>query len=264
MNFPATALRNVIHINVVGRVFMSCVAAGISDVRRIAVYVSAVEEAMGSRCAGVPPPTEHIQTLLDEQIALLERALESYASGDEVSAEGAPDEPFSAEAESGLLLAAGSTQDEEGAEKDAVRRTSRRAATDPLAMEEKLKQARKPIQKILREDCVQLGLVGAEDAERLVRMLAGRTRDEGEAQVVAELRNSLHQQIRRYIRKHKGGPWPSPKSQDDLRVDIVATRTVHGLLTLTRQILRERTKWESVQKKGVLGNLLGGKLKLGA
>jgi hypothetical protein len=49
-----------------------------------------------------------------------------------------------------------------------------------------------------------------------------------------------------------------------LRVDIVATRSVHGLLTLTRQVLRERTKWESMQKRGVLGNLLGGKLKLGA
>ena len=254
MNCSGNALRNVIHVNVVGRVFMSCAAVGIRNPRRIAVYVSAVKEALGNRSAGESPAATHIQILLDEQIALLERALEAHASADEAPADDVPETPSSTES---------GPQDEEAVAKEETRRPSQRAAADPVAMEEKLRQSRKPIQKLLREDCVQLGLVGVEDAERMVRMLAGRTREDGEAQVVAELRNNLHQQVRHYIRKYKGGPWPSPRAQDDLRLDIVATRSVHGLLTLTRQILRERTKWESGQKTGVLGSLLGGKLKLG-
>jgi hypothetical protein len=130
-------------------------------------------------------------------------------------------------------------------------------------MEARLQVERKPLRKLIREDCISLGLVSKDRAEALVNGLAGRTREQAEADIVAELRNNLHQQIRQYIRRHKGGPWSSPKAQEELRLDVVATHHIHGVLTLARQVLQERQKWESSQKKGVMQSLLGGKLKRG-
>ena len=73
-----------------------------------------------------------------------------------------------------------------------------------------------------------------------------------------ELRDKLNQQIRSYMRKHKGGPWDSVIKQEDLRLDIAHTNSVHSLVTLTRQLLRERKDWEAKFNQGLLHNLLGG------
>lgn len=222
---------------------MLCFARGISDKRRQTLYANAVEDAMVRRLAELPEPGGRMREYLDEEMALLETALEAArrrrsAAPQPQPAGGEPDPPERGEAR--------------------CRPNGPGGTVCPQSMEEKLKQARKPLSKLLREDCVQLGLVNADRAEELVKSLAGRTPAEGEARVVEELRNNLHAQVRRYIRKHRGGPWPSPMAQDELRVDIAATRGVCALLTLTRGILRERVAWEHSHKKGVLSTLLSG------
>lgn len=129
-------------------------------------------------------------------------------------------------------------------------------------MEDKLEESRKPLRKILNEDCVRLGLLDIKRAEKLASRLAGKSREDAEAEIVAEIRNNLHQQVRAYLRKYKGGPWPSPKLQEELRVDIASTNSVHAVVTLTRFLLKERRNWETKMKKGKLGNLFGGKIRI--
>jgi hypothetical protein len=228
---------------------MLCFAQGISDLRRQMLYANAVEDAMVKRLAELSGPAGQMREHLDEEMALLEAALKMAGRR---RAETIGSEPADVDE---------TVAPEQGEAKG--RPNGPNGTVCPQTLEEKLRQARKPLSKLLREDCVQLGLVNAERAEELVKSLAGRTPAEGEARVVEELRNNLHTQVRRYIRKHRGGPWPAPMAQDELRVDIANTRGVFALLTLTRGILRERMAWERRQKKGVLGTLLSG-LRLGS
>ncbi len=45
------------------------------------------------------------------------------------------------------------------------------------------------------------------------RGMVGREPKKAEADIVVELRATLHTQIRKFLRKHKGGPWNNPKAQ---------------------------------------------------
>ena len=253
------AVQQIVGMNVVGRVFCSCRAHGIREPARIAYYTRAVELAVVAELTPRADPSAALGLVLTEQLVLLEAALAAAAAG----RQRVPDRsvnPARASAESALA--------DPGAAHVAPEAASalppvHSGTVDAKSMEEKLQAARKPLRKLLREDCVTLGLVTPERAEALVCGLAGRTRETAELDIVAELRNNLHGQVRSYIRKHKGGPWPSPKSQEELRLDIVGTATVHSLLMLARQTLRERSRWESEQSGGALSSLLGGKLLLG-
>jgi hypothetical protein len=126
----------------------------------------------------------------------------------------------------------------------------------------KLATERKPIQQLVTEDCVQLGLLDVERAHYLVRQFPGKEVRQAELEVVTELRNNLHQQVRRFIRKHGGGPWPSPIDQEELRLEISKTPTVRSVLFLTRQILREREEWLERSHKTLTGRLFGERLKI--
>ncbi len=126
----------------------------------------------------------------------------------------------------------------------------------------KLATERKPIQRLVMEDCVQLGLLNLERAQYLVRQFPGKEVRQAELEVVTELRNNLHQQVRKFIRKHGGGPWPSPKDQEELRLEITKTPTVRSVLFLTRQILREREEWLERSHKSLTGRLFGERLKI--
>lgn len=253
------SVRQVVAAGVSGRVFSSCRSCGVREPARIAYYTRAVEQAVLAVLAGLDDPVGRFDGVLAGQTALLEAALQAQGSGARRHAAGCADQdavPGSAVAE------APAPRRPEPAGHGAVPAP---AAPPPSArgMEQKLQEARKPLCKLLREECVHLGLVTAERAEELVHGLAGRLREDAEADIVAELRNNLHHQMRAYIRQQKGGPWPTPKSQEELRLDIVATRSVSSLLTLARQLLRERTQWESRHKVGRVRSLLGGKLLLG-
>jgi len=107
-------------------------------------------------------------------------------------------------------------------------------------MPTKLSEERKPIKKLIQEDCVQLGLISKKRAEYVITQMAGKQPAEAEKEVVVELRENLHKQVRKLIRKDKGGPWSLPKDQEELRLEILQTPTVRSVLFITRDILRER------------------------
>lgn len=119
-------------------------------------------------------------------------------------------------------------------------------------MLQKLKMKRKPIGDLLKEDCVRLQLLTPKRAEALIAGMSGKRPEDAEDELVAELRNNLHQQVRQMIRKDKGGAWRTPKAQEEVRLDIAATKTLRGLIGLTTEIMREREEWLSKHKRGVI------------
>jgi hypothetical protein len=126
---------------------------------------------------------------------------------------------------------------------------------EALSMEEKLREARKPIQKLLREDCVRACLIDLPTAERLIQGMAGRSSDEAEREVVDRLRESLQQQIRGFIRRTRGqGPWSNPRTQEELRQDVHRMHSVRGVLSMARHVRHEYRNWEREQGAyGILG-----------
>lgn len=257
----SSSAHQFIKLNVTGRVFRACRKHRIEQPRRIAIYTRAVEDAVSAVVREQKENSNDFESVLTEQLVLLAGALTQLA--DTRSAVSVVDALPLDVAQTPLRDDAPRNKDASEIPPPKRRAPTSRATAVPKAMQEKLQEARKPLQKLLVEDCVHLGLLTKDRAEKAARSAVGRTREDAEEIFVVELRNNLHQQVRSYIRKHKGGPWPKPKDQEGLRLDIVATRSVHSVLMLARQILRERTKWESDRGGGVIRNLLGGKLKLG-
>ncbi len=238
-------LLQFLNMNTAGRVVLMCHARRIFDAEKARFYTRAVTEAVLALSRDSDPSVVEIDRLLKEQLEMLDVAL------DRPPVPRLPKRASPPEDESEPVVAPSKTRREN--------RNANVAATESLSMEEKLQEARRPVRDLLLKDCVRLGLVELKRAKTLAAGLAGKSREEGEADIVSELRNNLHKQIRTYMRKHKGGPWDSVMKQEDLRLDITHTSSVHALVTLTRQLLKERKDWEGKLNKGLLHNLLGGK-----
>lgn len=278
--------------NVRGNVFIACKAADITAFGRIQLFEKATLLAVEAVLAKSNHNASQINEVIREQSELLKQALlnpgkpyvSSSPTSDVVSTEVQENEASAvveAEAVVPEELVLEEMVLEETAEEEIVpekpedvakpdpetsekeERISKKK-TKPVVkkMEDKLRDQRKPLEKILIDDCVHLRLVTKKRAKQLAIQLTGRTTREGEATVVAELRETLHQQIRKFIRDNKGGPWKSPNQQDDLRLDIAQTKTLGSLVMLTKQILREREQWESLHKQSPLSKLFGGKIKM--
>jgi hypothetical protein len=134
----------------------------------------------------------------------------------------------------------------------------------PKAKEQtqKLGQERKPLAELLRKECVQYGLIDTKRAEYLIRQLPGKEPKAAEQEVVVELRNTLYEQVRQFIRTHKGGPWGSPTDQDEIRLDITNTPSVRSLLSLMLHLVKEQREWLEANKKGVRGKAFGQNISL--
>ncbi|MCP4264024.1 MAG: hypothetical protein GY777_00340 [Candidatus Brocadiaceae bacterium] len=127
-------------------------------------------------------------------------------------------------------------------------------------MPAKLAEERKPVSKLIMEDCVQLGLLSRKRAKYLISQMAGKQPAEAEKEVVTELRTNLHKQVRVLIRKDKNGPWAAPKSQEELRLEIAQTPTVRSMVYLTKDIFKERDDWINRSKKSITGRIFGSRL----
>ena len=67
-------------------------------------------------------------------------------------------------------------------------------------MEDKLKDERKPVQKLLLEDCVQVGLIDLPTAKRMILEMTGKTSQDAERDIVEDLRQLLQLQVKSFIR----------------------------------------------------------------
>lgn len=241
-------MSDLIDVNVSGRLMVLLKRHDLLDNRCLQIYQRAVGDVVrrrlppGSGAAGIDP-------LLDEQLRLLDNALLQRArdSSSAVAATPATVDDAAADA-----AAAETEHAARRADRD-VRHPS--GYVPPVkSMEEKLRDARKPLQTLLREDCVRAGLIDAELADTLIFGMTGKTGEQAEQDIVERLRQILQDQVKAFIRKAKGGPWGDPRAQEELRKDIHAARSVRSILMLARQVTKEYRTWDSEHHRGgILG-----------
>jgi hypothetical protein len=235
-------MQTCVDVNVAGRVMLLLTKLCIRDARCLRIYRSAVGEVMRHEVGdSTEPDWRALEPLVQEQLDLLEQALRARLQRVVEEQEEVPAETLDVA--------------EESAETDAsIARRPSGYVPEARSMEEKLHDERLPIQQLVREDCLRAGLVDAKTAERLVQGMTGKTGLAAEQEIVEYLRQSLQEQVKSFIRKTKGGPWSDPRTQEDLRRDIHAARSVRSVLMMSRQILKEYQVWQDQHgRRGILG-----------
>ncbi|MCB1800740.1 MAG: hypothetical protein KDI82_03535 [Gammaproteobacteria bacterium] len=266
-------MSDAIEVNVTGRLMLLLTRQHLLDNRSLSLYQCAVSEAVRRRLAdvGAQGMSADFERLLDEQLALLERALGARAANnadetahvvfaDELGRQGLPEAAVASDDAAVANPESGASEEVQRVEENEATLT-RRAPRAPSgyvptvkSMEEKLQDERKPIQSLLREDCVRVGLIDGNVAKRLIQGMTGKTSQQAEQDIVEHLRQTLQDQVKTFIRKAKGGPWADPRTQEDLRKDIHAARSVRSILMLARQVVKEYQLW---QRENHRGGILG-------
>jgi hypothetical protein len=237
----------MIKVNIQGRVFVTCQTRGISDPTIIGYYVEILEQAVTALLTEESTPAD-FQRILDEQLKWLEGELDQTR----VEQPAATEKQEDAEDQVATATSAPTTTEEQ---------VPTGYIPEAKSMPERLKDRRTILGELLDNDCVTLKLVTPKEADKFKHGLLGKDPQQAEEEVVTALRNVLHQQIRKFIRKHNGGPWPSPAMQHGLRMDITRTRSLRSLVTLARELLAEREEWLD-KKGGITGRLFGGRVKV--
>lgn len=247
-----------IDVNVTGRLMLLLTKQGLLDNRCLSIYKSAVCDVVrkhlatdgGDGFAG-------IDRMLDEQMDLLDVSLQARVRRRDISAGQSP------AAVPDMAVDADATPRHAPETPGKAAREARASSgymPNVKSMEEKLKDERKPVQKLLTEDCVHAGLIDKKQAEKMIRSMLGKPPHEAELAIVEALRQILQDQVRAAIRRYKnGGPWASPKAQDDMRRDIHAARSVKSVLSLARQVVKEQKAWEAEHGKGGMLGLFAGR-----
>jgi hypothetical protein len=250
MNEPFT--RDALQMNITGRVMMSMTRCRVTGMEHLSIYVSAVLEAVLRRLED--DPAQAVDRLIDEQLVFLEQSLSERAERVEAARR------FAAE-EASLPPEATASPGDPAKEVERPRRRHALggAETCVRSMEDKLRESREPVQKLVLEDCVTAGLLDQKKARALVAGMTGKQPEDAELEIVEYLREVLLQQVKAFMRKNKGGPWANPRVQADLRSDIHHVHTVRGVLTLARQIIKERRAWEQENGKGGILGLFAGR-----
>ena len=239
-----------LEMNIAGRLMLLLSQLGMKDERSLSIYLDAVCAVVRQR-AGTEREVHHgnLEPFLEEQLSLLVGALQKRR--------GILGMPTAGQGMAAGLDDAAEMQEPGEAQEPASKRSQKPSSGYvPVArsMEEKLKDDRKPVQKLLLEDCVAERLVDVPKAKELIAGMTGKTPQDAELEIVEYLRQELQTQVKQFIRTDKGGPWSSPHAQEDLRQDIHAARSVRGVLLLCRQIVKEHQEWEREHGHGgILG-----------
>ncbi len=259
MNEPIA--RDALQLNIAGRVMLVMTRCGVTDMQRMPAFVSAVSDAVLRQLAD--RPDQSIERLIDDQLVLLEQAIRrrSLAQATESDSKSTvPSMSVHSDASAPKDPEVSPVPESEHAE-EISRRPNHKGTAAPVvrSMEEKLKESREPVQKLVLDGCVAAGLVDPNKAQSLVAGMTGKQPEEAELEIVEYLREVLLEQVKTYIRQSKGGPWAAPRVQADLRADIHHALTVRGILTLARQIIKERREWEEANGKGGILGLFAGR-----
>lgn len=247
---------DLIEVNVAGRLMLLLSKRGLLDNRRLSIYRRAVSDAVRVRLDQQPGGgSADLKSLLDGQLMMLEMALSARPS------DTAGQEVASPTAFSGVEGRQDTDGVSPGVDADSPASRSLRRARPPSGyvptaktLEEKLKDARRPVQTLLREDCVRIGLIDANGADRLILSMTGKTSEQAEQDIVEQLRQVLQDQVKSFIRKAKDGPCSDPRTQEDLRKDIHAAKSVRSILMMTRQAVKEHQTWQEEHRRGgILG-----------
>jgi hypothetical protein len=236
-------LKQLIDVNTSGRVFAVCSSRGIKDPIVIGCYTDIMRQAIEAEISDECTP-ETFKKLLDKKSKWLEAEI------DQVRQDEAPVEQTPAE------------QNQADGEQDEPNTKSSGYVPKAKSMPERLADERAEIEKMLTTDCVNLKLLTPKQAAAMKRRMFGKETKKAEEEIVVELRNTLHQQIRAFIRKHEGGPWSSASLQDELRMDIAATKSVRSVTNMAKELLLEREEWLKENRGSLSGLLFGGKINI--
>ncbi|MES9970449.1 MAG: hypothetical protein ABW092_10485 [Candidatus Thiodiazotropha sp.] len=242
----------MMRVNIQGRVFIICQAHGVTDPTIIGYYTDIMRQAISAMLHDESSPADFHQ-LLNQQAEWLASEIGQVREAAET------DEPGSATDETDP------EEDEDDEEALKILNANKKATgyvPEAKSMPERLKDRRADMEHLLMNDCVTLKLVSPNQAKKLKQGLVGKMPEKAEEEVVALLRNSLHAQIRKFIRKHNGGPWATATLQTEVRMDITRTRSVRSLVSLSRQLLEERQEWLAKTKNSLTGRFFGGKVKM--
>ncbi len=237
-------LAQLIDLNIKGRVFALCQSRGIIDPTIIGYYIEILSQAVHDNLHEDANPLD-FNHVLDERVAWLEAEIDQTTPAAKNEAAPIAVEP---------LLASPT---------DKAEPAKRATGYVPKAksMPERLAEQRAGMQQLLEKDFTACKLITPDQAKRMKSKLLGREPVQAEQELLAELRQILHQQIRQFIRDNDGGPWNSPTLQNELREDIAATRSLRSLRTLCRELFYERKEWLDKNKTGIAGRLFGGKIR---
>lgn len=242
----------MMQVNIQGRVFIICQAHGVTDPTIIGYYTDIMRQAISAMLHDESTPADFHQ-LLNQQAEWLESEI------------GQVRDPAESE-ESSAATDENEDDEVDGDEQAQKILNANKKATgyvpDAKSMPERLKDLRSDMEYLILNDCVTLKLVSPNQAKKLKNGLVGKIPEKAEEEVVALLRNALHAQIRKFIRKHNGGPWATATLQTEIRMDITRTRSVRSLVSLSRQLLEEREEWLSKTKNSLTGRFFGGKVKM--
>jgi hypothetical protein len=238
------SLNELIDINASGLVLMACNCHQIWDPEQISVHKKWVIDKIIDQMERDKVGVEALSRILDEKISLLNQELEKISGSP--TAEDIPPEAVD--------------QQEQAEPKPKAPKTDSGYKPKSKDMPTKLAQERKPVRKLILEDCVQLGLITKKRAEYVVTQMAGKQPADAEKEVVVELRKNLHKQVRNFIRKDKNGPWSSPKAQEELRLEIIQMPTVRSMIYLTKEIFKDREEWKDRSHGSITGRIFGGRL----
>lgn len=239
-------MNDPLEMNIAGRVMLLLSQLGMRDARGLSIYLDAVRAVVRRQAASDQPISlGNLEPFLSEQLEMLVTALRKNR--------GLLSVPMQGQGDGGSGQTSASTD-----ERDSAPRRPAKPASGyvPVAksMEEKLKDDRQPVQKLLLEDCVAEHLLDLPKAKELIAGMTGKTPQDAELEIVEYLRQELQTQVRHFIRSDKGGPWSKPHAQEDLRKDIHAAKSVRGVLLLCRQIVKEHQEWEREHGQGgILG-----------
>ena len=257
-------MTGTLEINLAGRIMLGASRHGLADPGRIRVFVRAIVDVIDSKYPEGHPGLLVMEPLITEQLNLLEASLVDARMRRECGGCGTP---------GGVEVMVHAESDDNGQGEEAAgedRKLRRRTLTgkghtvEAKRMEEKLRDCRAPVQELLRNDCVHLGLIDGKRAEKMIRGMVGKSPEEGEGMVVDELRRILQEQVKGVIRRLKGGPWSTPQEQEAMRQDIQRARSVRSVLMLARQIAKERHAWENEHGGSrLLGGLFGSRRRIG-
>ncbi len=264
-----SSLNKIIEMNASGLVMMACNAHDIWDPDQIAKNKSWVVERIIDQMEHDNVGVEALSRIMDEKVALLrfhldegedlpplEKRQAKPAANGELKV---GDTSKAADKKDVKPIVMESIVNDKNDEIEAPRPTKQYKSSD---MPTKLAQERKPVKKLILEDCVQLGLLTKKRATHLITHMAGKQPADAEKEVVIELRENLHKQVRTLIKKDKNGPWSSPKAQEELRLEIVNTPAVRSVIYLTKEIYRERDEWLDRSHNSITGRIFGSRMGL--
>ncbi len=241
-------LQQLIDVNIKGRVFAVCQSRGIIDPTIIGYYTEILQQAVLAELRDDSTPVE-FNRVLNEQVAWLESEI------DQTNTSG-----VARKADDGEVVAEQTASVAKSEPPPAAKKPTG-YVPHAKSMPERLADRRSGMQHVLENDCITLKLVTPKQAKKLKLKLLGKEPDKAEQDLVAELRNILHQQVREFIRKNDGGPWATATLQHELRMDIIATRSLRSLVTLAKELLFEREEWLKKNKGGLTGRLFGGRIR---